>query len=906
MKSRLRVIVIAAATSVVVGIAAGFATAGDSGASATRQATKLTPGSYKINTTLNTKLEVPRPKGTTSGTGTFKATLKVVSATKASLTWKLTFAHLTGPALAAHVHLGAPGKAGKVVVPLCGPCRSGRGATTSVTAVAAAAMIAGKAYVNVHTKANPNGEIRGTVKAPPPAAGRRQPVREHHRRVDARARRPGQGALREVRLRGLPYVDRRGVDRPDVEGARGPQQSALTTGQVCTRDRRLPDQRDRAARRGDHRGLLVRHHVDGDRKHPARAGEGDRRLHQVGQVRAQHETSLVRDSGAGRRSSPPFSRVLFGAMATAAPAAATKASLRIVKLSPLTIRGSGFKPAERVTLTLSAGAAGTAKGTATAAGVLTVSVPKAKVTACTPYTLRAVGSAGTRVTFKRTVGASCKPAATLKFTGTDVVLAGTNFRPGEKLSVNLVEGGGAHKKSATASAAGCVHRQLRRPPDERLHPVYTHDHGLPREPVRPHAGGAPVLGRLTIAGAVGIMAFVSLFCGSTQTGIRDDGGRSPAESLRPDPGRPDRRQPEARRTCGDDLVPRRQQGHEEAQLPRFGSEDEAARARPGRPHRAVVRGPRELRVPLRPQLRSPGHAREHRGVLGTRRIGVAQPVAGRVGLAALVASLGLLSLAGCGGTGEAKPAGRRRLVPAERKRREHTCRTRPAGARRRRPASGSLAFPASRGARVLRHRCRDAGRLGGRVYLQDLNSDVYALSLADGHLLWRHRYRRPDGGPNGLAVANGVVYGNTDTSAFALSARTGVERWRSRLTRPGNPVTIAPLVANGLVYTSSTGQSPGGRGTLFALDTRDRSGALEVRHDRRSLALPARGLGRRRLASAVGGCEGARLLGNRQSVSLGRVARAGRTEGCTRGPCGTPTRSSSSTAGRASCSGATR
>jgi hypothetical protein len=165
MNKRLRVTVIAAGASLVVGLAAGLATAGESGTSASREAAKLTPGSYRISTKLNTKLEVPRPKGTSTATGTFSGTLKVASATKATLTWKLTFARLTGPALAAHVHLGAPGKAGKVVVPLCGPCRSGRGGTRAVTAVAAAAMMAGKAYVNVHTKANPNGEIRGTVKA---------------------------------------------------------------------------------------------------------------------------------------------------------------------------------------------------------------------------------------------------------------------------------------------------------------------------------------------------------------------------------------------------------------------------------------------------------------------------------------------------------------------------------------------------------------------------------------------------------------------------------------------------------------------------------------------------------------------------------------------------------------------
>jgi outer membrane protein assembly factor BamB len=204
-------------------------------------------------------------------------------------------------------------------------------------------------------------------------------------------------------------------------------------------------------------------------------------------------------------------------------------------------------------------------------------------------------------------------------------------------------------------------------------------------------------------------------------------------------------------------------------------------------------------------------------------------VVGRVGVAALVASLGLLSLAGCGGTGQSKPAGRvdwsqpnandasTRAVPGP-----------PA------PADGDRLR--------VRWRFRLRGEPGfsgidaatpvvsdGRVYMQDLNSDVYALSLADGHLLWHHRYRRPDGGPNGVAVADGVVYGNTDTSAFALSARTGVERWRTRLTRPGNPVTIAPLVANGLVYTSSTGQSPGGRGTLFALDTK--TGAVRWRFD---------------------------------------------------------------------------
>jgi alcohol dehydrogenase (cytochrome c) len=42
-------------------------------------------------------------------------------------------------------------------------------------------------------------------------------------------------------------------------------------------------------------------------------------------------------------------------------------------------------------------------------------------------------------------------------------------------------------------------------------------------------------------------------------------------------------------------------------------------------------------------------------------------------------------------------------------------------------------------------------------------------------------------------------------------------------------VTTAPAVANGLVYTSTTGQAPGGRGVLYALD--ERSGAVRWRFD---------------------------------------------------------------------------
>jgi outer membrane protein assembly factor BamB len=109
---------------------------------------------------------------------------------------------------------------------------------------------------------------------------------------------------------------------------------------------------------------------------------------------------------------------------------------------------------------------------------------------------------------------------------------------------------------------------------------------------------------------------------------------------------------------------------------------------------------------------------------------------------------------------------------------------------------------------------------GGVVYIQDMASTVFALDLKTGRLRWRHHFvYATTPGPNGLAVAGGRVYGATSTNAFALSAATGKLIWSRRITTLGDPtVDVAPLVAGGLVYTSTLGYPPGGKGLLYALD----------------------------------------------------------------------------------------
>src|SRR5580693_3201965 len=47
--------------------------------------------------------------------------------------------------------------------------------------------------------------------------------------------------------------------------------------------------------------------------------------------------------------------------------------------------------------------------------------------------------------------------------------------------------------------------------------------------------------------------------------------------------------------------------------------------------------------------------------------------------------------------------------------------------------------------------------VNGVVYVQDLDSSVYAVSLATGKVLWTHGYDSANGGPDVVNVAGGVV-----------------------------------------------------------------------------------------------------------------------------------------------------
>jgi hypothetical protein len=113
----------------------------------------------KMKATLDGKSE--NPPNTSAGKGT--ADIDYDAATK-KLSWKLTYSGLSGPATAAHFHGPAePGKNAGVAVAIPNAGTSPVEGSATLTDAQAADLTAGKYYVNIHTAANPGGEIRGQV-----------------------------------------------------------------------------------------------------------------------------------------------------------------------------------------------------------------------------------------------------------------------------------------------------------------------------------------------------------------------------------------------------------------------------------------------------------------------------------------------------------------------------------------------------------------------------------------------------------------------------------------------------------------------------------------------------------------------------------------------------------------------
>ena len=110
-----------------------------------------------------------------------------------------------------------------------------------------------------------------------------------------------------------------------------------------------------------------------------------------------------------------------------------------------------------------------------------------------------------------------------------------------------------------------------------------------------------------------------------------------------------------------------------------------------------------------------------------------------------------------------------------------------------------------------------------------------AVDAKTGKQIWKTKVEYPAETPRivccgiinrGVALFDGKVFRTTlDANVIALDAKTGKELWRQKAAdiKEGYSMTVAPLVADGVVLTGISGAEFGTRGFIDGWDPADRA-----------------------------------------------------------------------------------
>ena len=122
-------------------------------------ACNISSNTTKASASLTASSEVPPTKST--GTGEANIAIDVKND---KLSWTIAYKNLSGVVTGAHFHApAAVGTNADVAIPIKGDMLSPIKGEATITNEQKTQLLDGKWYVNLHTAANPDGEIRGQV-----------------------------------------------------------------------------------------------------------------------------------------------------------------------------------------------------------------------------------------------------------------------------------------------------------------------------------------------------------------------------------------------------------------------------------------------------------------------------------------------------------------------------------------------------------------------------------------------------------------------------------------------------------------------------------------------------------------------------------------------------------------------